>query len=508
MVLAGIAVGIGLGLFLAAIVWPTVALAWRTIGEGWGADSSVVPSVRQWGLLWHSTWMAATAACLATALAMPAAIALRSLEESRWRILAWCGVAASLLCPSTVLAFGWDRLLGPTRLDPSVRCMAMWSLWCWPLAALLISSRLAETRGRGAEAAMLETTRGRVFWHIVLPVLHRPIGVSLVLLFAVFFTDYGTPHACGLPVYATELLGWAASSPRIADTLFPALPSVGITLLAVCWMFKSIGTFGQPSGTNDSGVGSTSALHTRMKIVPATVLWITLIVISFLVPVGVLALRRDLSASLVAAWTTYRVDLFGTLVTGAIAGIGATWMGLCLVRLGAIGYVCVVWTLALGVLPGAIVGLSLFAAYGNPAFAVLFDHWPIVALAWVTRFGWVGALAGLVAARSVPNQLTEQAETDGASPLQGLLHVRIPMILPTLVGSTTIILALSTGDIAATSLVRVPGFNPISLVLLEKFHRFEDGMLVALSVWLVGVSMASAGVVAVILARSRRGARW
>ncbi|MCH8243344.1 MAG: hypothetical protein IH897_12155 [Planctomycetes bacterium] len=48
---------------------------------------------------------------------------------------------------------------------------------------------------------------------------------------------------------------------------------------------------------------------------------------------------------------------------------------------------------------------------------------------------------------------------------------------------------MSIADVATSSLVRVPSFSPIALILIEKFHRFEDGMLISLSVWLVGATL-------------------
>jgi hypothetical protein len=53
----------------------------------------------------------------------------------------------------------------------------------------------------------------------------------------------------------------------------------------------------------------------------------------------------------------------------------------------------------------------------------------------------------------------------------------------------------------ASSPVRVPGFSPIAQVIIEKFHRFEDGMLISLSFWLVAAALP--GVVLLIVALRR-----
>ena len=62
--------------------------------------------------------------------------------------------------------------------------------------------------------------------------------------------------------------------------------------------------------------------------------------------------------------------------------------------------------------------------------------------------------------------------------------------------AAAIVMALSLGETEASALVRVPSFAPISHVLLEKFHRFEYGMLVSLSLWLVAAAIVPAGLLA------------
>ena len=64
--------------------------------------------------------------------------------------------------------------------------------------------------------------------------------------------------------------------------------------------------------------------------------------------------------------------------------------------------------------------------------------------------------------------------------------------------------ALAVGDLATSSLVRVPDFNPIAHVIVEKFHRREDDMLVCLSLSLVAASLPGALLAAWASTRSVR----
>ena len=85
---------------------------------------------------------------------------------------------------------------------------------------------------------------------------------------------------------------------------------------------------------------------------------------------------------------------------------------------------------------------------------------------------------GVMVRQSAPLDLVAQARADGATPFGIWRHVRIPQSLPALCCAVGVVTALSVADVATSSLVRVPHFNPIAHVIIEKFHRFEDGMLV------------------------------
>ena len=72
-----------------------------------------------------------------------------------------------------------------------------------------------------------------------------------------------------------------------------------------------------------------------------------------------------------------------------------------------------------------------------------------------------------------------------------------------LLGGACLVAALSLADITAISLVRVPSVGTISLTLIEKMHRFEEGMLVALSLWLASAALPPAALMALALRRRR-----
>ena len=63
---------------------------------------------------------------------------------------------------------------------------------------------------------------------------------------------------------------------------------------------------------------------------------------------------------------------------------------------------------------------------------------------------------------------------------------------------------LSIAEVPTSSLLRVPGPAPIAHIIIEKFHRFEYGMLISLSLWLVFASLVAVGLLGHALSRWNR----
>ena len=85
--------------------------------------------------------------------------------------------------------------------------------------------------------------------------------------------------------------------------------------------------------------------------------------------------------------------------------------------------------------------------------------------------------------------------SDGAGEIDIALGLRYRPNIVILLCGVAVVAAMSLADVALGSLLTVPGIGPISGKLMEKFHRFEYGMLVSLSLCLV-----AAAIPAVVLA--------
>ena len=487
------------GVFVLAVVWPTIALIVRCGVQAEAPDGGFRYSVRQFGLLWRSLWLSGTATVFSLLVSIPAAYCIGRVRRLADRPLMAGAIMLLLLTPPMVCAFGWERLL-PASFDGHIRCIALWALWTWPIPALILGIGWSRSANEVYEAALLVTSRSNAFLRVALPQLRRHAAVAALIVFLLCFRDYAVPHACGLLVFSTELLGWARDSTRTIDTVWPSLPAVALTIGLVFAALR-LGRF-----TTEHAATGTMATVDSVK--PGgrrrdllVLLAIGCFVVSWLVPVGTLVV----SMASLQAWTeavrTYGPDLAWSVALAGGCGLIVVSVGLGLMVQRRCRRVVMVWSLAFGALPGALVGESLVSAYNHWSLWWVYDYWPVIALCYIARFLWIGLAVGFLIIRSTPPLLTEQAAIDGAGLGDRIARILVPLSLPTLFGGAAVVMALSLAEVPASSIVRIPSISLIAHVLMEKFHRFEYGMLVALSLWLAASAVLAAGLSALAVRR-------
>jgi len=480
-------------LFVAAFAWPAIAITLDAALAGKAPDDGWTFSHRQWALLGKSLLLAGLASLLCLAVSLPAACAMGKSGRITGRPMLLAALMALLLCPPMVYAFGWERIW-PTqtgesaRLLSTARCVVVWALWSWPVPAAIIGIGFARTGKEAYQAALLDTSLPKALLHITAPLMLRYVTISALILLVLFLGEYGVPHACGLTVFATELLGRATDSSFAIDTVWPSiLPTVailvGLSGLCLLWRWR---------GTHERS----PRMHADERPLSRVLLGIVwaIVALSLVFPVAVLIANLKPTGAFAESLNTYWREMLGSLGIAAAAGLAAAGMGIALFAVRRLGIVALVVALVFGAIPGALIGKSLVIAYLPQAFGFIYDTWLTLAISHVSRFGWIGLLAAYLIVRSTPPDLVAQARTDGASRAGVIGRIQLPMHWPIPICASAVIAALSMSEVASSTLVRIPQINLVAHIIIEKFHRLEDGMLISLSLSLVGVGFVVAGI--------------
>lgn len=471
--------GVGVCLLAATVAYPAIMLILKCFESipGGAAGSVDAMGISSGGfpmeLFFRSAGLAALGATVACLLAIPGIMLIGLAANASQIGFVASLVVAPLILPPMVIALGVRSWLGGAG---DFRCILVWALWCWPISALLIGGAWARRGHQLYEVALMSGGRLAALRCVLTSVLVRSILGAWMLLFAVFLGDYSVPHACDIIVYATALLSEATSSPYPNGTVIAGLPLLVPMLIAVGIAYVA-GTRGTVDDHDDAV--KTSMRPPRIMVVSV----LLLIATSVLIPLYGLIKDIELGSAIALTWQLYRADIAYSLATALIAGMLIIWLGTCVAASALLRRFAPLVVLAWAVVPGALVGEAVIAAY--LPFEGIYSHWMLTVVGYVARFGWMGVLFAYVVVKQADEASIGAAMVDGATPGLATFRVTLANHWPTLFAGVLISAALSLADVATTSLVRVPVFSPVSLILIEKFHRFEDDILAALCVLLM-----------------------
>lgn len=224
-----------------------------------------------------------------------------------------------------------------------------------------------------------------------------------------------------------------------------------------------------------------------------------------------------LSGELAGAVGHHWRELLQTLALGAAVATTATLVG------AFVGWhlrtcrrtpwvVLALFAFAMSV-PGPILGLAAIKLLNHPLDSplapltwaydqTLFAPW----LVQMIRFTPVAALIMGAGFATVPRQLIDAAQTDGAGPVARFWRIGLMQVLPQVVSTWLATFALSAGELSASILVMPPGPPTLTIRLFGLLHYGVEDRVSAMSlVLLAAVAMVAAGAVG-LYGYGRRGA--
>jgi len=452
------------------MVYPPVAAVVREFRNR-GGDAAGVDASTSWKLLGYSCALAGAGAILSIILALPGAYVISRALQTRGmlcRIVVAVTVLPLLFAPM-VYGFGWDRVVGGRPGD--VACVWVWASWSWPIGALLLGGVWARSGQDIYREALTVTGWLSATVRVVLPTLRTPMALCGLVLFAFFLGDYTVPHACGLMVSATDLLAIAESGARVVQLLIASWAACAVILIALGLVVIVRKT--APPITHDQSEPGRSIRWPHL-LIPIAISTVTMGP-----PLWSLINNVNIIQAVRSAIEIYGAELVGALLIALAAGLVAVALGMGVMALRSGRRAVLVWSILCAALPGALIGQMIVIAFLPIEW--LYNHWLLMVIAYVVRFGWIGIVAAWIARSAADREQIDAARSDGADESAALWHVGYRSHWAVLFAAVFVVASFSLAEVATTSLVRVPGVTPVSLLLVEKFHRFEDDMLVALS---------------------------
>ncbi|MFB1416785.1 iron ABC transporter permease [Klebsiella michiganensis] len=422
---------------------------------------------------------------------------------------------------------GWDL---NDLLFSRIGIVLVMTLNIFPVVYFAVSRSLLASGQRLAIVARVHgASAWRAFWHITLPMLSPALAAGMLLAFTLAIEEYGVPAALGARAGLVMLT--VGIEKKLADwpVDLPGASLLSLLLIAVAllawWLQKRLtGDKEVTSVTGKPGENSGAELG-----------WLTLPAVLVMAGVGGLAvvmpgasmvltsLMSTLSGGIHADNVTLRHFAALFAQQGDALSALATSLSLALASAGVVGLVGLLaaWLVVVqkmkgsafvdalsllpAALPGVVVGVGLILLWNQPFWPVSpYNTWFMLLLSycclllpWPVRY--VGS-----ALRQLGHNLEPAARVHGATPLQALRLIVLPLVFPALLAAMLMVFAIASRELVTSLLLAPAGTQTVSVFIWRQFEQGSagEGMAMASLTLFTGL-----GLMLCALALMQRGTR-
>ncbi|WP_336040795.1 iron ABC transporter permease [Klebsiella michiganensis] len=422
---------------------------------------------------------------------------------------------------------GWDL---NDLLFSRIGIVLVMTLNIFPVVYFAVSRSLLASGQRLAIVARVHgASAWRAFWHITLPMLSPALAAGMLLAFTLAIEEYGVPAALGSRAGLVMLT--VGIEKKLADwpVDLPGASLLSLLLIAVAllawWLQKRLtGDKEVTSVTGKPGENSGAELG-----------WLTLPAVLVMAGVGGLAvvmpgasmvltsLMSTLSGGIHADNVTLRHFAALFAQQGDALSALATSLSLALASAGVVGLVGLlaawlvvvqkmkgsafvdVLSLLPAALPGVVVGVGLILLWNQPFWPVSpYNTWFMLLLSycclllpWPVRY--VSS-----ALRQLGNNLEPAARVHGATALQALRLIVLPLVFPALLAAMLMVFAVASRELVTSLLLAPAGTQTVSVFIWRQFEQGSagEGMAMASLTLFTGL-----GLMLCALALMQRGTR-
>jgi len=422
---------------------------------------------------------------------------------------------------------GWDL---NDLLFSRIGIVLVMTLNIFPVVYFAVSRSLLASGQRLAIVARVHgASAWRAFWHITLPMLSPALAAGMLLAFTLAIEEYGVPAALGSRAGLVMLT--VGIEKKLADwpVDLPGASLLSLLLIAVAllawWLQKRLtGDKEVTSVTGKPGENSGAELG-----------WLTLPAVLVMAGVGGLAvvmpgasmvltsLMSTLSGGIHADNVTLRHFAALFAQQGDALSALATSLSLALASAGVVGLVGLLaaWLVVVqkmkgsafvdalsllpAALPGVVVGVGLILLWNQPFWPVSpYNTWFMLLLSycclllpWPVRY--VSS-----ALRQLGNNLEPAARVHGATALQALRLIVLPLVFPALLAAMLMVFAVASRELVTSLLLAPAGTQTVSVFIWRQFEQGSagEGMAMASLTLFTGL-----GLMLCALALMQRGTR-
>lgn len=491
-------------------------------GSLYGAFSGIAPQLKDPQLpamLGGTLWIAAGVALLSALIGLPLGVmrGLFNLPAPRlWDLI----FLIPFLTPPYIAALSWmlvlqsngylDQLTGIDLNDllfSRSGIVLVMTLNIFPVVYFAVSRSLLAS---GQRLAMVARVHGasawRAFWHITLPMVAPALAAGMLLAFTLAIEEYGVPAALGSRsgvVMMTvgiekKLADWPIDLPGAS------LLSMMLIVIALAgwWLQRRLvgdkevtSVTGKPTENQGATLGI-AAVPVVMVMALTGFLAVGLPGLSMAVT-GVmstlsgglvwnnvtsqhyLALFSQQGDALSALGTSLALALGASLITGLL-GLLVSW--LVVVRQIKGRGVLDALSLLPAALPGIVVGVGLILLWNRTFWPVSpYNTWAILLLSYCCLLMPWPVRYITSALRQLGGNLEPAARVHGASALQALRFIIVPLVFPAMLAAMLMVFAIASRELVTSLLLSPAGTQTVAVFIWRQFEQGSVGQGMAMA---------------------------
>lgn len=470
-------------------------------------------------MLGGTLWIAAGVALLSALIGLPLGVmrGLFNLPVPRlWDLI----FLIPFLTPPYIAALSWmlvlqtngylDQLTGIDLNDllfSRSGIVLVMTLNIFPVVYFAVSRSLLASGQRLTLVARVHgATAWRAFWHITLPMVAPALAAGMLLAFTLAIEEYGVPAALGsrsgvvmmtvgiekkladwpidLPgasllsmvLIVIALIGWGLQRRLVGDkevTSVTGKPTenmgatLGIAAVPVVTVMALTGfvAVGLP--------GLSMAVTGVMSTLSGGLAW------NNVTPQHYLALFSQQGDALSALGTSLSLALGASLITGLL-GLLISW--LVVVRQIKGRSVLDALSLLPAALPGIVVGVGLILLWNRTFWPVSpYNTWAILLLSYCCLLMPWPVRYITSALRQLGGNLEPAARVHGASALQALRFIVMPLVFPAMLAAMLMVFAIASRELVTSLLLSPAGTQTVAVFIWRQFEQGSVGQGMAMA---------------------------
>ncbi|HAZ75707.1 iron ABC transporter permease [Pseudescherichia sp.] len=470
-------------------------------------------------MLGGTLWIAAGVALLSALIGLPLGVmrGLFNLPVPRlWDLI----FLIPFLTPPYIAALSWmlvlqtngylDQLTGidlNNLLFSRSGIVLVMTLNIFPVVYFAVSRSLLASGQRLALVARVHgATAWRAFWHITLPMVAPALAAGMLLAFTLTIEEYGVPAALG--TRSGVVMMTVGIEKKLADWPIdlPGASLLSMVLIVIAltgwWLQRRLvgdkevtSVTGKPTENMGATLGiavvpvvTVMALTGFLAVgLPGLSMAVTGVMSTLsgglawnnVTPQHYLALFSQQGDALSALGTSLSLALGASLITGLL-GLLISW--LVVVRQIKGRSVLDALSLLPAALPGIVVGVGLILLWNRTFWPVSpYNTWAILLLSYCCLLMPWPVRYITSALRQLGGNLEPAARVHGASALQALRFIVMPLVFPAMLAAMLMVFAIASRELVTSLLLSPAGTQTVAVFIWRQFEQGSVGQGMAMA---------------------------